>query len=82
MPVSKHIKKGQTARQWRKKKNLRKAEAAKQSKFEKRMEFLKMVQSMHNDELEAKAGAEMVSIDIPVTQDEKEFLEGNEKNKS
>ena len=82
MPQSKHIKKGQTARQWRKKKNLRRADAAEQQKFEKRMEFLKLIQSMENQELEEQAEAEMVSIDIPVAQDEKEFLEGNEKNES
>ena len=66
MPQSKHIRKGQTARQWRKKKNLRKAEAAKQAKFEKRMEFLKLVQSMQNQELEKQAEAEMVVLDKSV----------------
>tara|TARA_B100000676_G_C17317827_1_gene455163 strand:- start:83 stop:331 length:249 start_codon:yes stop_codon:yes gene_type:complete len=82
MPQSKHYKKGQTARQWRKKRNLRKAEAQKEAKFKKRMEFLKLVQSMQNRELEAEAEADMVTLELPVTQSEKEMLETNEKKES
>ena len=82
MPQPKHNKKGQTARQWRKKRNIRRAAAQKAAKFQKRMEFLKFVQSMQNRELEAEAEADMVTLELPVTQSEKETLEANEKKES
>tara|TARA_Y100001973_G_C5160254_1_gene313131 strand:+ start:273 stop:452 length:180 start_codon:yes stop_codon:yes gene_type:complete len=50
MPVSKHYKKGQTARQWRKNRNKRKAQAAVERKSGMRRAMLQMMnQQMINE---------------------------------
>ena len=58
MPVSKHIKKGLTARQWRKRRNLRRAENALNGKYRMRKSMYEMMNQQMLDQAEQKAEAE------------------------
>jgi hypothetical protein len=55
MPVSKHYKKGLTARQWRKRRNLMREEARRQHGAEMRWAFKKMMQQQEIAQVEKEA---------------------------
>ena len=53
MPISKHIKKGQTARQWRKRRNIRREEAQSENRA-KKLGIMRAMQTINQNLKEAE----------------------------